>query len=141
MNGYFERSNIDMRKQTKGFLLGIGVAAAATGAYYVYKNKEKFVKTEEVVNPDGTTEIKRTYVPLDVDNAKAKVSEAYKKTVDKAKETWEKVEDKFEEMKDSKKEVVEDAAEIVEDAVEVAETAVEETVEAVEEVVEDAVES
>ena len=127
-----------MKKQTRGFLLGIGVASAAAGAYYVYKNKEKFVKTEEVVNPDGTTEIKRTYVPLDMDNAKAKVSEAYKKTVDKAKETWVKVEDKIEEMKESKKEVAEDVAEIVEDAVEVAETAVEETVEAVEDVVDEA---
>lgn len=125
-----------MKKQTRGFLLGIGVAAVAAGAYYVYKNKEKFVKTEEVVNPDGTTEIKRTYVPLDMDNAKAKVSEAYKKTVDKAKETWEKVEDKIEEMKESKK----DAVEIVEDVAEVAETALEETVEAVEEVVEEATE-
>ena len=129
-----------MKKQTRGFLLGIGVAAVAAGAYYVYKNKEKFVKTEEIVNPDGTTEIKRTYVPLDMDNAKAKVSEAYKKTVDKAKETWEKVEDKIEEIKDNKKDVTEDVTEIIEDAADVAETAVEETVEAVEEVAEKATE-
>ncbi|MBR4966375.1 MAG: hypothetical protein IKY53_07760 [Lachnospiraceae bacterium] len=91
-----------MKKSTGWLLFGLGAAVTAAGAYYVYKNQEKFIKTEEVVNPDGTTHTKRTYFSLDVDNAKARVNETLAKTKEVAQETWKKVEGKFEEVKEAK---------------------------------------
>lgn len=91
-----------MKKSTGWLLFGLGAAITAAGAYYVYKNQDKFIKTEEVVNPDGTTHTKRTYFSLDVDNAKARVNETIAKTKEMAQETWKKVEGKFEEVKASK---------------------------------------
>jgi len=91
-----------MKKSTGILLFGLGVAVTAAGAYYVYKNQDKFFKTEEVVNPDGTTQTKRTYLSLDMDSAKAKVNETITKTKEKAQETWKKVEEKIEESKAAK---------------------------------------
>lgn len=91
-----------MKKSTGWLLFGLGAAVTAAGAYYVYKNQDKFIKTEEVVNPDGTTHTKRTYFSLDVDNAKARVNETLAKTKEVAQETWKKVEGKFEEAKETK---------------------------------------
>lgn len=90
-----------MKNVTKIILAGLGTAAVCAGVYYAVKNKDKFIKTEEVINPDGTTE-KRTYVVLDVDGAKKKATEtfnkakegtqdAFKKVANGAKETFNKV--------------------------------------------------
>ncbi len=91
-----------MKKSTGWLLFGLGAAVTAAGAYYVYKNQDKFIKTEEIVNPDGTTQTKRTYFSLDVDNAKARMNETLAKTKEKAQETWKKVEERFEDAKSSK---------------------------------------
>ena len=90
-----------MKTVTKIVLAGLGTAAVCVGVYFAVKNKDKFIKTEDVINPDGTTE-KRTYVVLDVDGAKKKASEtfqkakdgttgAFKKVAEGAKETFNKV--------------------------------------------------
>lgn len=100
-----------MGKTTKGFLLGLTTAAAAIGAYYVYQNKEKIFKTEEVLNDDGSLKKKRTYV--DLDNIKAKTNEAVNKTKETAQDNWKKVTDKFDKKK---KEVVSEAEEIIDEA-------------------------
>ncbi len=91
-----------MKKSTGWLLFGLGAAVTAAGAYYVYKNQDKFIKTEEIINEDGTKQTKRTYFSLDVDNAKARVNETLAKTKEKAQETWKKVEEKIEESKASK---------------------------------------
>ena len=39
-----------MKKTTKGSLLGLTAAAACVGAYYVYQNRDKIFKTEEIIN-------------------------------------------------------------------------------------------
>lgn len=136
-----------MKKSTGWLLFGLGVAVTAAGAYYVYKNQDKFVKTEEVVDADGTTHTKRTYLSLDVDNAKAKVNETLAKTKEMAQETWKKVEGKIEEAKAPKDVASEDleddfdvtAEEAVNTAEMNAEAAAEELVEAVEILTDDTV--
>ena len=80
-----------MKSTTKLLLAGLGTAAICAGVYYAYKNKDKFLKTEEVINPDGTAE-KRTYVVLDVDGAKKKATDTIQKGKEKAQDTWKKVE-------------------------------------------------
>lgn len=122
-----------MGKTTKGFILGLTTAAAALGAYYVYQNRDKIFKTEEIVNEDGTVTKKRSYV--DLSDIKNKTNDAVNKTKETAQDTWEKAKDKIENRKKSKKNkddvVVEDAVEIVEEAVEEAvEKVAEETTEA-----------
>ena len=80
-----------MKSTTKLILAGLGTAAICAGVYYAYKNKDKFLKTEEVINPDGTAE-KRTYVVLDVDGAKKKATDSIQKGKEKAQDPWKKVE-------------------------------------------------
>ena len=80
-----------MKSTTKLILAGLGTAAICAGVYYVVKNKDKFLKSEEVINPDGTTD-KRTYVVLDVDGAKKKATDTIQKGKEKAQDTWKKVE-------------------------------------------------
>ena len=80
-----------MKSTTKLILAGLGTAAVCAGVYYVIKNKDKFLKSEEVINPDGTAE-KRTYVVLDVDGAKKKATSTIQKGKEKAQDTWKKVE-------------------------------------------------
>ena len=114
-----------MKKTTKGFLLGLTAAAACVGAYYVYQNRDKIFKTEEIINEDGTVTKKRSY--MDLDNIKEKTSEAVTKTKETAQNTWKKAQDKIDGLKKKKnddsvsEEVAEDAVDIkdaVEDAVE-----------------------
>ena len=108
-----------MKKTTKGFLLGLTTAAACVGAYYVYQNRDKIFKTEEIINEDGTVTKKRSYV--DLDNIKEKTNEAVSKTKETAQNTWKKAQDKFGELTkkkndDSKvEEVVEEVKEAAED--------------------------
>ncbi|MBQ4275078.1 MAG: hypothetical protein II717_00950 [Lachnospiraceae bacterium] len=108
-----------MKKSTKGFLLGLGAAAAAVGAYYVYQNRDKIFKTEEIINDDGTVTKKRTYV--DLDNIKEKTNEAVNKTKETAQNTWKKAQDKFDGLKKGKKEADNVADEIIEDVTDTAE--------------------
>ena len=114
-----------MKKTTKGFLLGLTTAAACVGAYYVYQNRDKIFKTEEIINEDGTVTKKRSYV--DLDNIKEKTSEAVSKTKETAQNTWKKAQDKIDGLKKKKgddsvaeeiKDAAEDIKETVEDAVE-----------------------
>lgn len=101
-----------MGKTTKGFLLGLTTAAAAVGAYYVYQNRDKIFKTEEVLNEDGSLKKKRTYV--DLDNIKAKTNEAVNKTKETAQDNWKKVTEKFDKKK--KGDDIPDAEEIINEA-------------------------
>ena len=110
-----------MKKTTKGFLLGLTAAAACVGAYYVYQNRDKIFKTEEIINEDGTVTKKRSY--MDLDNIKEKTSEAVTKTKETAQNTWKKAQDKIDGLKkkkndDSVAEEVSEAAEDIKDAVE-----------------------
>ena len=114
-----------MKKTTKGFLLGLTTAAACVGAYYVYQNRDKIFKTEEIINEDGTVTKKRSYV--DLDNIKEKTNEAVTKTKETAQSTWKKAQDKIDGLKKKKgddsvaeeiKDAAEDIKETVEDAVE-----------------------
>ena len=114
-----------MKKTTKGFLLGLTTAAACVGAYYVYQNRDKIFKTEEIINEDGTVTKKRSYV--DLDNIKEKTNEAVTKTKETAQNTWKKAQDKIDGLKKKKgddsvaeeiKDAAEDIKETVEDAVE-----------------------
>lgn len=108
-----------MKKSTKGFLLGLTAAAAAVGAYYVYQNRDKIFKTEEIINDDGTVTKKRTYV--DLDNIKEKTSEAVNKTKETAQNTWKKAQDKLKKNKKDEnvaEEIVDEVKEDVEEAVE-----------------------
>ncbi|MBR3039971.1 MAG: hypothetical protein IKI20_04870 [Lachnospiraceae bacterium] len=79
-----------MKTVTKIVLAGLGTAAVCAGVYYVVKNKDKFIKTEEVINPDGTTE-KRTYVVLDVDGAKKKAADTFNKAKEGTQDAFKKV--------------------------------------------------
>ena len=121
-----------MNKTTKGFLLGLTTAAACVGAYYVYQNRDKIFKTEEVINDDGTVTKKRSYV--DLDNIKEKTSEAVNKTKETAQSTWKKAQDKFDGLKKKKKddtaeEIVDSVEEVVDDVKEKVEDIVEEVTE------------
>lgn len=100
-----------MGKTTKGFILGLSVAALGVGAYCVYKNKDKIFKSEEIVNEDGTITKKRAYV--DLDNIKEKTSEAVNKAKETAQDTIKAAQDKLGIKKDDKEEVAE-AEEIIE---------------------------
>ena len=121
-----------MKKTTKGFLLGLTTAAACVGAYYVYQNRDKIFKTEEIINEDGTVTKKRSYV--DLDNIKEKTSEAVSKTKETAQNTWKKAQDKFDGLKKKKgDDVAEEVAEAAEDIKETVEDAVEDIVEEVKE--------
>jgi len=51
-----------MKSTTKLILAGLGTAAICAGVYYVVKNKDKFLKSEEVINPDGTYGIRKVVV-------------------------------------------------------------------------------
>ncbi|MBO4310909.1 MAG: hypothetical protein J5856_07575 [Lachnospiraceae bacterium] len=120
-----------MRKTTKGFLLGITAAAACLGAYYIYQNRDKIFKTEEIINDDGTVTKKRSY--MDLDNIKEKTSEAVSKTKETAQNTWKKAQDKIDGLKKKKGDnAAEEVAEVVEE--------VKEDVEEIKEDIEDAVE-
>ena len=110
-----------MKKTTKGFLLGLTTAAACVGAYYVYQNRDKIFKTEEIINEDGTVTKKRSYV--DLDNIKEKTNEAVSKTKETAQNTWKKAQDKIDGLKkkkgdDSVAEEIKDAAEDIKETVE-----------------------
>ena len=107
-----------MKKTTKGFLLGLTTAAACVGAYYVYQNRDKIFKTEEIINEDGTVTKKRSYV--DLDNIKEKTNEAVTKTKETAQNTWKKAQDKIDGLKKKKGDdsVVEEVAEDIKDAAE-----------------------
>lgn len=121
-----------MKKTTKGFLLGLTTAAACVGAYYVYQNRDKIFKTEEIINEDGTVTKKRSYV--DLDNIKEKTSEAVSKTKETAQNTWKKAQDKFDGLKKKKgDDVAEEVAEAAEDIKETVEDAVEDIVEEIKE--------
>ncbi len=120
-----------MRKTTKGFLLGITAAAACLGAYYIYQNRDKIFKTEEIINDDGTGTKKRSY--MDLDNIKEKTSDAVSKTKETAQNTWKKAQDKIDGLKKKKgDDAAEEVAEVVEE--------VKEDVEEIKEDIEDAVE-
>ncbi len=121
-----------MKKTTKGFLLGLTAAAACVGAYYVYQNRDKIFKTEEIINEDGTVTKKRSYV--DLDNIKEKTSEAVTKTKETAQNTWKKAQDKIDGLKKKKgDDVAEEVADAAEDIKETVEDAVEDIVEEVKE--------
>ena len=122
-----------MKKTTKGFLLGLTAAAACVGAYYVYQNRDKIFKTEEIINEDGTVTKKRSYV--DLDNIKEKTSEAVSKTKETAQNTWKKAQDKIDGLKKKKNDdsVAEEVAESAEDIKDAVEDAVEDIVEEVKE--------
>ena len=79
-----------MKTVTKIVLAGLGTAAVCAGVYYAVKNKDKIIKTEEVINPDGTTE-KRTYVVLDVDGAKKKAADTFNKAKEGTQDAFKKV--------------------------------------------------
>ncbi len=123
-----------MKKTTKGFLLGLTTAAACVGAYYIYQNRDKIFKTEEIINDDGTVTKKRSY--MDLDNIKEKTSEAVNKTKETAQNTWKKAQDKFEGLKKKKDDdtVAEAFTEVVEDVKEKAEDIKEDIEDKVEEV-------
>ena len=114
-----------MKKTTKGFLLGLTAAAACVGAYYVYQNRDKIFKTEEIINEDGTVTKKRSY--MDLDNIKEKTSEAVTKTKETAQNTWKKAQDKIDGLKKKKNDdsVAEEVAESAEDIKDAVEDAVE----------------
>ena len=122
-----------MKKTTKGFLLGLTAAAACVGAYYVYQNRDKIFKTEEIINEDGTVTKKRSY--MDLDNIKEKTSEAVTKTKETAQNTWKKAQDKIDGLKKKKNDdsVAEEVAEAAEDIKDAVEDAVEDIVEEVKE--------
>ena len=122
-----------MKKTTKGFLLGLTAAAACVGAYYVYQNRDKIFKTEEIINEDGTVTKKRSY--MDLDNIKEKTSEAVTKTKETAQNTWKKAQDKIDGLKKKKNDdsVAEEVAETAEDIKDAVEDAVEDIVEEVKE--------
>ena len=121
-----------MKKTTKGFLLGLTAAAACVGAYYVYQNRDKIFKTEEVINEDGTVTKKRSYV--DLDNIKEKTNEAVTKTKETAQNTWKKAQDKFDGLKKKKKDdVAEEIVDSVEEAAEDIKDTVEEVIEEIKE--------
>ena len=121
-----------MKKTTKGFLLGLTAAAACVGAYYVYQNRDKIFKTEEIINEDGTVTKKRSYV--DLDNIKEKTSEAVTKTKETAQNTWKKAQDKIDGLKKKKgDDVAEEVADAAEDIKETVEDTVEDIVEEVKE--------
>ena len=122
-----------MKKTTKGFLLGLTTAAACVGAYYVYQNRDKIFKTEEIINEDGTVTKKRSYV--DLDNIKEKTNEAVTKTKETAQNTWKKAQDKIDGLKKKKNDdsVAEEVAEAAEDIKDAVEDAVEDIVEEVKE--------
>ena len=122
-----------MKKTTKGFLLGLTTAAACVGAYYVYQNRDKIFKTEEIINEDGTVTKKRKYV--DLDNIKEKTNEAVNKTKESAQNTWKKAQEKFDSLKKDKKddeEVSETVEELKDEDVEIVEDVKEEAEEAAE---------
>ena len=126
-----------MKKTTKGFLLGLTTAAACVGAYYVYQNRDKIFKTEEIINEDGTVTKKRSYV--DLDNIKEKTNEAVTKTKETAQNTWKKAQDKIDGLKKKKgddsvaEEVAEDIKDAAEDIKDTVADAVEDIVEEVKE--------
>lgn len=121
-----------MKKTTKGFLLGLTAAAACVGAYYVYQNRDKIFKTEEIINEDGTVTKKRSYV--DLDNIKEKTSEAVTKTKETAQNTWKKAQDKIDGLKKKKgDDIAEEVTDAAEDIKETVEDAVEDIVEEVKE--------
>ncbi len=122
-----------MKKTTKGFLLGLTAAAACVGAYYVYQNRDKIFKTEEIINEDGTVTKKRSY--MDLDNIKEKTSEAVTKTKETAQNTWKKAQDKIDGLKKKKNDdsVAEEVSEAAEDIKDAVEDAVEDIVEEVKE--------
>ena len=126
-----------MKKTTKGFLLGLTTAAACVGAYYVYQNRDKIFKTEEIINEDGTVTKKRSYV--DLDNIKEKTNEAVSKTKETAQNTWKKAQDKIDGLKKKKgddsvaEEVAEDIKDAAEDIKDTVADAVEDIVEEVKE--------
>ena len=122
-----------MKKTTKGFLLGLTAAAACVGAYYVYQNRDKIFKTEEIINEDGTVTKKRSY--MDLDNIKEKTSEAVTKTKETAQNTWKKAQDKIDGLKKKKNDdsVADEVADAAEDIKETVEDAVEDIVEEVKE--------
>ena len=109
-----------MKSTTKLILAGLGTAAVCAGVYYVVKNKDKFLKSEEVINPDGTSE-KRTYVVLDVDGAKKKATDTIQKGKEKAQDTWKKVTGKGKEEMEVDADNIVDGDEILEAADEVSE--------------------
>ena len=122
-----------MKKTTKGFLLGLTAAAACVGAYYVYQNRDKIFKTEEIINEDGTVTKKRSY--MDLDNIKEKTSEAVTKTKETAQNTWKKAQDKIDGLKKKKNDdsVAEEVSEAADDIKDAVEDAVEDIVEEVKE--------
>ena len=122
-----------MKKTTKGFLLGLTTAAACVGAYYIYQNRDKIFKTEEIINDDGTVTKKRSYVNLD--NIMEKTNEAVSKTKETAQNTWKKAQDKFDGLKKKKGDdsVAEEVSEFAEDIKEDIEDKVEDIKDAAEE--------
>jgi hypothetical protein len=127
-----QRRLFKMKKTTKGFLLGLTAAAACVGAYYVYQNRDKIFKTEEIINEDGTVTKKRSYV--DLDNIKEKTSEAVTKTKETAQNTWKKAQDKIDGLKKKKgDDIAEEVADAAEDIKETVEDAVDDIVEEVKE--------
>ena len=127
-----------MKKTTKGFLLGLTTAAACVGAYYVYQNRDKIFKTEEIINEDGTVTKKRSYV--DLDNIKEKTNEAVSKTKETAQNTWKKAQDKIDGLKKKKSDesVAEEVAADIKDAAEdIKDTVEDAVVDIIEEVKED----
>lgn len=104
-----------MKSSTKIVLAGLSIAAVAAGAYYLYRNKDEYIKTEEVVNPDGSVK-KRTYVSIDVDGTKEKLNNTIEKTKEAATDTIKKVENKFDFSKKNADDVPADFVEIVDDS-------------------------
>ncbi|MCQ2518421.1 MAG: hypothetical protein MJ119_06605 [Lachnospiraceae bacterium] len=103
-----------MKSSTKAVLAGLSLAAVAAGAYYLYRNKDEYIKTEEIINPDGSVK-KRTYI--DVDGTKEKFNNTINKTKEAATDTFKKVESKFKGTKENTEEFEDDVIEIVDETI------------------------
>lgn len=88
------------KKTGKVILWGLVIGAATAGAYHYFQNKEKAATADEFDDfedaADDTQEKSRQYIPLNLDNAKAFVSD----TIDKAKEAVSKVSRKLQKEDD-----------------------------------------
>ena len=102
-----------MKSTTKLILAGLGTAAVCAGVYYVVKNKDKFLKSEEIINPDGTTDT--------IQKGKEKAQDTWKKVETGAKDTWGKVTGKGKEEMEVDVENIVDSDEILEAADEASE--------------------
>lgn len=103
----------NMKKSTGWILFGLAAGVACGVGYYAYKNKDKFIKEEIDVTPDGEIVTKRTYVGLDMDDVKTKANDAVKKTKKAARQTIQLVNDKIDSMKSGSFDLEDEDEEII----------------------------